>query len=108
MVFVQVAARQRRWAMANMKAKVGGHAVVLGASMAGLLAARSLADFFDTVTVVERDLLPDTTAARRGVPQGRHLHALLTRGAQVIEELFPGILDELVLDGAQYFDGWDL
>jgi 2-polyprenyl-6-methoxyphenol hydroxylase-like FAD-dependent oxidoreductase len=89
-------------------AKVGKHAVVLGASMAGLLAARSLADFFDTVTVVERDPLPDTGAARRGVPQGRHLHALLARGAQAIEEMFPGILDELVLDGAQYFDGEDL
>jgi 2-polyprenyl-6-methoxyphenol hydroxylase-like FAD-dependent oxidoreductase len=89
-------------------AKIGNHAVVLGASMAGLLAARSLADFFDTVTVVERDPLPDTGAARRGVPQGRHLHALLARGAQAIEEMFPGVLDELVLDGAQYFDGGDL
>jgi len=94
--------------MANMKAKVGGHAVVLGASMAGLLAARSLADFFDTVTVVERDPLPDTGAARQGVPQGRHLHALLARGAQAIEEMFPGLLDEMVLDGAQYLDGRDL
>jgi 2-polyprenyl-6-methoxyphenol hydroxylase-like FAD-dependent oxidoreductase len=88
-------------------AKDGDHAVVLGASLAGLLAARSLADFFDTVTVVERDPLSDT-GARHGVPQGRHLHALLARGAQAIEEMFPGILDELVLDGAQYFDGRDL
>jgi 2-polyprenyl-6-methoxyphenol hydroxylase-like FAD-dependent oxidoreductase len=94
--------------MANSVAKIGDHAVVLGASMAGLLAARSLADFFDTVTVVERDPLPDTGAARRGVPQGRHLHALLARGAQAIEEMFPGVLDELVLDGAQHFDGQDL
>jgi 2-polyprenyl-6-methoxyphenol hydroxylase-like FAD-dependent oxidoreductase len=89
-------------------AKIGNHAVVLGASMAGLLAARSLSEFFDAVTVVERDPLPDTGAARRGVPQGRHLHALLARGAQVLEELFPGILDELVLDGAHYLDGRDL
>ena len=93
-------------------AKIGNHAVVLGASMAGLLAARSLSEFFDAVTVVERDPLPDTLpdkcAARRGVPQGRHLHGLLARGAQVIEELFPGILDELVLDGAHYMDGRDL
>jgi 2-polyprenyl-6-methoxyphenol hydroxylase-like FAD-dependent oxidoreductase len=88
-------------------AKIGNHALVLGASMAGLLAARSLSEFFDEVTVVERDSLPDTAAARRGVPQGRHIHALLTRGAQVIEELFPGILDELVLDGA-HCDGRDL
>ena len=94
--------------MDNINAKIGNHAVVLGASMAGLLAARALADFFDTVTVVDRDPLPETDAGRRGVPQGRHLHALLARGAQVIEELFPGILDELVDDGAQLFDGRDL
>jgi 2-polyprenyl-6-methoxyphenol hydroxylase-like FAD-dependent oxidoreductase len=93
-------------------AKIGNHAVVLGASMAGLLAARSLSEFYGTVTVVERDPLPETGpgagAARRGVPQGRHLHGLLPRGAQVLEELFPGILDQLILDGAHYLDGQDL
>src|ERR1700739_728530 len=93
-------------------AKIGNHAVVLGASMAGLLAARSLSEFYDAVTVVERDPLPDvrpdTGDARRGVRQGRPLHGLLARGAQVREELFPGILDELILDGAQYMDGRDL
>jgi 2-polyprenyl-6-methoxyphenol hydroxylase-like FAD-dependent oxidoreductase len=89
-------------------AKIGTHAVVLGASMAGLVTARSLADFFDTVTVVERDAPPDTVTARRGVPQGRHLHGLLARGALILEELFPGILDQLVRDGAHYFDGQDL
>jgi len=72
-------------------AKIGDHAVVLGASMAGLLAARTLSDSFETVTVVERDVLPDDAANRRGVPQGRHLHALLARGAQVLEEFFPGL-----------------
>ncbi|WP_431523725.1 FAD-dependent oxidoreductase [Mycobacterium shigaense] len=93
-------------------AKIGNHALVLGASMAGLLAARSLSEFYDMVTVVERDPLPDirpeSAAARRGVPQGRHLHGLLPRGAQVIEQLFPGILDQLVVGGAHRFDGQDL
>jgi 2-polyprenyl-6-methoxyphenol hydroxylase-like FAD-dependent oxidoreductase len=93
-------------------AKIGDHALVLGASMAGLVAARTLSEFFDTVTVVERDPLPDippeTAAARRGVPQGRHLHALLPRGAQVLEQLFPGVLDEMVIDGGHHMDGRDL
>ena len=89
-------------------AKIGDHAVVLGASMAGLLAARTLSDFFETVTVVERDVLPDDAVNRRGVPQGRHLHALLARGSQALEELFPGLLDEMVTDGVPYFDGRDL
>lgn len=76
--------------------------------MAGLLAARSLSEFYIDVTVVDRDPLPDCPSGagpRRGVPQGRHLHGLLPRGAQVFEELFPGILDQLVLDGAHYFGG---
>jgi 2-polyprenyl-6-methoxyphenol hydroxylase-like FAD-dependent oxidoreductase len=87
---------------------MGEHAVVLGASIAGLLAARVLADYFDEVTVVERDLLGDVAENRRGAPQGRHLHGLLLRGAQALDELFPGFLDELVAAGTPYFDGSDL
>ena len=87
---------------------LGEHAVVLGASMGGLLAARVLADHFETVTVVERDVLPDDPANRRGVPQGRHVHALLPRGAQILEEFFPGILNELVANGAPVWDDGEL
>jgi hypothetical protein len=36
----------------------GNQAVVLGASMAGLLAARVLAERFEQVVVIERDPLP--------------------------------------------------
>jgi 2-polyprenyl-6-methoxyphenol hydroxylase-like FAD-dependent oxidoreductase len=90
------------------QAPIGKHAIVLGASMAGLLAARVLADFYTTVTVVERDTLRDTASVRRGVPQGRHAHGLLMRGAQALEELFPDLLDELVDGGAALFDGTDL
>jgi len=89
-------------------AKLGEHAVVLGASMAGLLAARALAEFFGTVTVVERDALSHAADHRRGVPQGRHIHGLLLRGARALEELFPGILDELVAAGAPLIDYRDL
>jgi 2-polyprenyl-6-methoxyphenol hydroxylase-like FAD-dependent oxidoreductase len=88
--------------------ELGDHAVVLGASMGGLLAARILADFFGTVTVVERDVLPDGPAIRQGVPQGRHVHVLLARGAQILDELFPGFLNELVADGAPVWDDGEL
>ena len=89
-------------------AKLGEHAVVLGASMAGLLAARVLADFYERVTVVERDVLPDDPGQRRGVPQARHAHILLARGSQILDELFPGLLDELVAAGAPVGDDGDL
>jgi 2-polyprenyl-6-methoxyphenol hydroxylase-like FAD-dependent oxidoreductase len=79
--------------------QVGDRAVVLGASMAGLLAARVLADAYAQVTVVDRDPLPEGSAQRRGVPQGHHLHALLARGQQVLEELFPGLTAALVAQG---------
>jgi hypothetical protein len=78
---------------------VGDRAVVLGASMAGLLAARVLADAYTQVTVVDRDQLPEGSAHRRGVPQGHHIHALLARGQQALEELFPGLTAELVAQG---------
>src|SRR5882757_10785955 len=80
--------------------QVGVHGVVLGASIGGLLAARVLADSYQQVTVVERDLLPRVSEDRRGVPQGRHGHGLLAGGALALEELFPGLLDDLVASGA--------
>ncbi len=88
--------------------QLGERAVVLGASMGGLLAARVLAEFFATVTVVDRDVLPAGPATRRGVPQGRHVHVLLARGAQILEELFPGFLRELAADGAPVWDDGEL
>ncbi len=88
--------------------KLGQRAVVCGAGMGGLLAARVLADFYETVTVVERDKLSDAADYRRGVPQGRHFHALWSRGAQELERLFPGIHCELVAAGAAVCDDGDL
>jgi 2-polyprenyl-6-methoxyphenol hydroxylase-like FAD-dependent oxidoreductase len=82
-----------------MNRHVGDRAVVLGASMAGLLAARVLADDYAQVTVIDRDQLPEGSAQRRGVPQGHHLHALLARGQQALEELFPGLTASLVAQG---------
>lgn len=87
---------------------LGERAVVLGASMGGLLAARVLAEYFETVTVFERDGLSDDPVNRRGVPQGRHVHALLPRGARIIDELFPGLLGELLAAGAPVWDDGDL
>lgn len=82
------------------------HAIVLGAGVGGLLAARVLADSYDRVTVVERDLLARSPHHRRGVPQGRHVHVLLPSGEHVLGELFPGLLDELVAAGGTKLDDY--
>jgi flavin-dependent dehydrogenase len=79
-------------------------AVVVGASLAGLVAARVLRDHFDEVLVVERDHVPHGPEARSGVPQSKHIHVLLVRGAQILEELFPGFRDELIGGGAPTVD----
>ncbi|KOX19603.1 MULTISPECIES: FAD-dependent oxidoreductase [unclassified Streptomyces] len=71
------------------------HAVVIGGSLAGLLAARVLAEHAERVTVVERDRFPEGPEARPGVPQGRHLHVLVAGGQQALDELLPGFTDEL-------------
>jgi 2-polyprenyl-6-methoxyphenol hydroxylase-like FAD-dependent oxidoreductase len=76
------------------------HAIVLGGSMAGLITARVLAGHFDRVTIVERDQLPAGAVQRPGVPQARHAHILLTRGIRILEQLFPGLGDDLVAAGA--------
>jgi 2-polyprenyl-6-methoxyphenol hydroxylase-like FAD-dependent oxidoreductase len=81
-------------------AHLGKHAIVIGASMGGLLAARALADFYENVTIVERDMLPQAFEPRKGVPHGRHAHGLLARGREVLEQLFPGFAEELIAQGA--------
>lgn len=75
-------------------------AVVIGASMAGLLAARALQPSFDRITVVDRDQLGDVDDVRKGVPQGAHAHGLLASGYRVMDAYFPGMMDELVALGA--------
>jgi 2-polyprenyl-6-methoxyphenol hydroxylase-like FAD-dependent oxidoreductase len=80
------------------------HAVVIGASIAGLAIAAALRSRFERVTVIDRDELPSGAAQRKGVPQGRHLHVLLRSGADALDELFPGLGAELVADGAERAD----
>jgi len=77
-----------------------GAAIVIGGSLAGLLAARVLADSYQRVTVVERDTLGGAIECRRGVPQGRHSHGLLAGGRAALEKLFPGISGQLLAAGA--------
>jgi 2-polyprenyl-6-methoxyphenol hydroxylase-like FAD-dependent oxidoreductase len=80
------------------------HAVVVGGSLAGMLAARVLSDHFDAVTLLERDRFTEPPAARNGLPQGRHVHVLLERGRGALERFLPGLTGELVRAGAEPLD----
>lgn len=98
------------------RASTPGHAVVIGASVAGLCAAAAASSAGWRVTLLERDALPDGPVARRGVPQSGQSHILLMRGRLALEELFPGVGEELSAAGAPHFqmgrmpllgaDGW--
>ena len=79
-------------------------AVVIGAGIAGLTAARVLADRFERVVLLDRDELPRAAEPRRGAPQGYHPHVLLGAGQNALEELFPGLRGELEQAGAVPFD----
>ncbi len=80
------------------------HAIVIGGSIAGLLAARVLAEHFERVTIIERDYYPENPEPRSGVPQSNQGHFLLARGKQILEELFPGFVNELAEQGAIQVD----
>ncbi|MEO7261241.1 MAG: FAD-dependent oxidoreductase [Jatrophihabitantaceae bacterium] len=87
-----------------MSIQVGDHAVVLGGSIAGSLAARMLSDAYRHVTIIERDEIIGETGPRRAIPQGHHIHALLARGKQIFDEIFPGFTEELVSLGVPIGD----
>jgi 2-polyprenyl-6-methoxyphenol hydroxylase-like FAD-dependent oxidoreductase len=75
-------------------------AVVIGAGMGGLAAAKAVAPHFEKVIVFERDALPDAPAPRPGTPQARHTHGLLAGGCRALERLFPSIELDLLEAGA--------
>jgi 2-polyprenyl-6-methoxyphenol hydroxylase-like FAD-dependent oxidoreductase len=83
-------------------------AVVVGAGIAGILAAGALSSFFDRVVVVERDRISANPEIRKGTPQASHVHVLLDRGLSVAESLLPGTRDTLIQAGAVPISaGWD-
>jgi 2-polyprenyl-6-methoxyphenol hydroxylase-like FAD-dependent oxidoreductase len=86
-----------------MSDRLGQHAVVIGGSMAGLMTARVLTDFFAQVTVFDRDHIEATPAVHKSVPQGNHLHALMLGGEQVLSSLYPDFTDRLMKLGGTRF-----
>lgn len=97
----------------------GRHAIVIGASVSGMGAARALSNHYQSVTIVERDCFSDAaqrlesgqygpgealTPGRKGVPQGNHAHGLLSSGYKVLDQYFPALMDDLIASGASQLD----
>jgi 2-polyprenyl-6-methoxyphenol hydroxylase-like FAD-dependent oxidoreductase len=80
--------------------KVNKHAVIIGGSIAGLTTARVLSEYFDQITIVERDHMSEHKEFRSGVPQNKQPHAILKRGLVELENLFPGFSSEFERNGA--------
>ena len=85
---------------AHNSLRKGTHAVVIGGSIAGLLAGRILTNHFEHVTIVERDRYPKEPKPRPGVPQSYQVHGLLSQGERILEQLFPGLTTSLIKKGA--------
>ncbi|HEY7160875.1 MAG TPA: FAD-dependent monooxygenase, partial [Acidobacteriota bacterium] len=86
-----------------------GQAVIIGGSIAGMCAARAVSDFYQKVIIIERDPIFHNPDIRPGVPQSRHLHAILLKGLQIMQDLFPELEAELdrnnipeVIDGIDF------
>jgi hypothetical protein len=88
-----------------MSETMAERAVVIGAGMGGLGAAKVIAPYFERVVVLDRDALPEAPAPRIGTPQARHVHALLASGERALEELFPGIRSDFRKAGAVIIGG---
>ena len=80
------------------------HALVIGGSVAGLFAARVLNDYFERVTILDRDEPNETAVPRKGVPQAPQTHVILTPSYEAVRELFPGLIEELETEGASIYD----
>ena len=85
-------------------APYSGQAVVIGGSISGLLTARILADHFEQVLILERDITPKEPVPRKGVPQSFHGHVLLAQGLKILDQLFPGFCEQLKAKGAAKID----
>jgi 2-polyprenyl-6-methoxyphenol hydroxylase-like FAD-dependent oxidoreductase len=83
---------------------IGQQAIVIGAGIAGLAAARALSDSFERVVILERDKLTQDAAPRVGVPQGKQPHALLVGGQRALTDQFPQFVPQLLKSGGVAYD----
>ncbi|MFF8592106.1 NAD(P)/FAD-dependent oxidoreductase [Streptomyces sp. NPDC015220] len=74
--------------------------VVIGGSVAGMLAAAAVRPHAASVEIIEAHELGEGPVPRTGVPQAAHIHFLQTGGAEAIDALLPGTTHRLLAVGA--------
>ena len=79
-------------------------AIVIGASITGLMAAKVLSKYYSRVLILEKDEVGEEAVSRKGQPHTRHLHGLLPAGLNVMRSYFPDLLEELEQGGANIVD----
>ncbi|MEQ5091656.1 FAD-dependent monooxygenase [Providencia rettgeri] len=75
---------------------------IIGGSITGCIAAEMLSKYFDDITIIEKDSFIPDSSKRKYVPHENHAHILLKKGMELLEKIFPGIIDELNIKGAPY------
>ncbi|MGV9248702.1 NAD(P)/FAD-dependent oxidoreductase [Streptomyces sp. NPDC003710] len=88
--------------MSNVLRHAPAHVIVIGGSIAGMLAAAAIKDQVSSIEILEAHELPEGPGPRSGVPQAVHIHFLQTGGAKAIESLLPGSIDLLLAAGAHH------
>lgn len=87
-------------ATGNKNKRLGQRAIIAGGSLAGLLAARVLANYFDTVLIIDKDYINDKPNNRATTPQSEHTHILLKGGEIALNKLLPGFSEQIEKAGS--------
>ncbi len=81
----------------------GKTAIVIGASIGGLVASKILSKYFESVKIIEKDTF-DNLDSRKGTPQAKHVHVLLVKGREILSKIFPNFEDDLEKNGGVKYD----
>ncbi|MFH5184272.1 hypothetical protein ACHHV8_17410 [Paenibacillus sp. TAB 01] len=77
-----------------------GKAIIIGGSIAGLMTAKAVSQFFEEILIIDKDEFSAAPENRAGTPQAFHPHRFTQRGKLITEKLFPGYEEDLLAQGA--------
>ena len=75
------------------------HAIVLGGSFAGLMTAKVLSNYYQNVTIIEKDTVHRYPESRKGQSHTKHLHGVLPCALNILNNYFPSFYEEIYNNG---------